>query len=241
MKIIGFEFYRGPSMIDGSPIVAIATLKSANSKTGDMVQTWIMRADKEPHTAVADGTDTAVCGDCPLKPSKSGICYVLTFQGPLRIFRSYKNGRYPQLHEPTEYRQHFLQNRMVRLGAYGDPAAVPIDIWTDLLGGTKGHTGYTHQWRTIPAITRYCQASCDTVADVIDATAAGHKVFFVVPTGSNRRTLQRKTGALLHDCPAVTGRKSTTCSACGLCNGKKAHIVIDAHGSGANKLLQEVI
>lgn len=34
--------YRGPSLIDGQPIVAIAIAKSRNTKTGDMVQTYIL-------------------------------------------------------------------------------------------------------------------------------------------------------------------------------------------------------
>ena len=34
----GFVMYDGPSAIDGAPIVVIATLKSSNRKTGDMVQ-----------------------------------------------------------------------------------------------------------------------------------------------------------------------------------------------------------
>ena len=49
-----FIFYRGPSMLDGAPIVAIAT-DSSNSKTGGMVQTWILRADIDPVTAARNG------------------------------------------------------------------------------------------------------------------------------------------------------------------------------------------
>jgi len=235
MKPTGFIFYRGPSELDGSPIVGIATLKSTNVKTGNMVQTWIMRDDVEPHIATRSDLDKAVCGDCPLRPSESGVCYVLTFQGPLAIYRAYKAGRYPDF---TLAPGPEVTGRMVRLGAYGDPAAIPQSAWTNLLEHAKGWTGYTHQWRRFPWLRDYCQASCDNPTDVRDASADGWKVFYVVPPNTDRRTLQRETGQLLHDCPAVTGRKSTTCNACGLCNGRRAHIVIDAHGARANNILE---
>ena len=41
----GFIIYDGPSMLDGEPIVAIATMKTSNRKTGEMVQVWILRSD----------------------------------------------------------------------------------------------------------------------------------------------------------------------------------------------------
>jgi hypothetical protein len=54
----GYILYQGPSAIDGKPIVVIATgfaSKSNNGKTGDMIQTWIIRQDIAPHLAVKSG------------------------------------------------------------------------------------------------------------------------------------------------------------------------------------------
>ena len=60
-----FVFYRGPSMLDGAPIVAIATIaRTSNVKTGAMVQTWIMRADTNPIDAARHGLDSSICGTC---------------------------------------------------------------------------------------------------------------------------------------------------------------------------------
>ena len=67
----GVVLYRGPSLLDGKPIVCIATglrSPSGNPKTGPMVQTWIMREDVAPHTAQKSGEDSSVCGDCALRP-----------------------------------------------------------------------------------------------------------------------------------------------------------------------------
>ena len=67
----GVILYEGPSVIDGAPIVAIATgLKSpsSNDKTGTMVQVWILRADVAPHEAQKTGADESICGNCPMRP-----------------------------------------------------------------------------------------------------------------------------------------------------------------------------
>jgi hypothetical protein len=70
------EVWRGPSPIDGAPIVMImtglsrlASEQSKNRKTGPMVQTHIVRQDMAPVVAMMNGADRAICGDCPLRPS----------------------------------------------------------------------------------------------------------------------------------------------------------------------------
>lgn len=70
------EVWRGPSPIDGAPIVMImtglsrkASEQSKNTKTGPMVQTHIVRQDMAPVVAMMSGADRAICGDCPLRPS----------------------------------------------------------------------------------------------------------------------------------------------------------------------------
>lgn len=63
--------YDGPSIIDGKPIVVILTGladSSANGKTGNLVQSFIIRSDVEPHTALKTGDDVSVCGLCPHRP-----------------------------------------------------------------------------------------------------------------------------------------------------------------------------
>src|SRR3954466_15325394 len=64
----GVILYRGPSLLDRSPIVCIAVgLRdtSKNGKTGDMVGTYILADGRlDPIVAMAKGKDAAVCGDC---------------------------------------------------------------------------------------------------------------------------------------------------------------------------------
>ena len=43
---------------------------------------------------------------------------------------------------------HLFENKVIRLGSYGDPVAVPFDTWTEILKVAKGNLSYTHQWKT---------------------------------------------------------------------------------------------
>src|SRR5947209_6081657 len=92
----GVILYRGPSMLDGKPIVVVATgLKEAseNVKTGAFVQTYILADNgQSPLLSAYDGSDASVCGDCPHRPQeqadgtrKLGSCYVNLNQGPRSV------------------------------------------------------------------------------------------------------------------------------------------------------------
>ena len=236
----GFIFYRGPSMLDGSPIVAIATgiagRKSRNEKTGGgLVQTWIMRDDMSPVEAVNNGGDAAICGDCPHRgtvvdgKNKGRSCYVTVFQAPLVVWKSAQRGLYPVM--TAQEAGDTLEGRMVRLGSYGDPAAVPFEVWQTMLARVTAKTGYTHQWRVAPAMKAYAMASCDTEADYQEAVAAGWRTFRV--RRSTEPVLAREV-----ICPASkeAGNK-TSCDACKACGGltakARANIVIMAHGAAS--------
>ena len=43
--------YNGPSLLDGKPIVVIATYSDRNTKTGKVLQTYIIRSDISPLNA----------------------------------------------------------------------------------------------------------------------------------------------------------------------------------------------
>ena len=139
----GYVLHEGPSPFDGQPIVSIATLHSSNRKTGDMVQTWILPRDQHPLDAVKTGQDSCICGQCPHRGSGTKrTCYVNVGQAPANIWRTYKAGGYA----PISSYEEAVQGRVVRFGAYGDPAFMPITVVANLLMFAKGHTGYTHQW-----------------------------------------------------------------------------------------------
>jgi hypothetical protein len=234
----GFTIYQGPSMIDGTPIVAIALLGSSNRKTGNMVQTYILRQDMRPVQAVQTGADVAICGDCKHRPSNGGACYVVVAQGPTVVFKTWVAGKYPAATATEVGAQ--VAGRMVRLGTYGDPAAVPAEVWENLTALAAGRTGYTHQWRN-PAlsadhrarIVRLCMASVDNALEATEARAQGMRYFRI-------RTADEVVGQGEFVCPAsAEGGMRKLCTTCGACNGTTkstgASPVIIVHGNKASR------
>jgi hypothetical protein len=234
----GLILWEGRSLIDGAPLVCIAVglaSKSTNRKTGGMLQTYILRADVSPVEAVKTGADASICGECPHRGNGDGsgrTCYVNVGQGPGSVWRTYRAGKYPR----AENRAAIFEagrGRMVRLGTYGDPAAVPVHVWQALTHGATGWTGYTHQWReSIGAPLRgLCMASADSEQDAADAHAAGWRTFRVALPNAP----ERLAGEAI--CPASEeAGKKLTCATCGACNGangRRGSIVIQAHGGFA--------
>jgi hypothetical protein len=234
----GAVIWRGPSLLDGAPIVVIATglgsRASRNEKTGGLIQTWIIREDVSPVDAVNSGADASVCGACPHRGevidgrNVGRSCYVTVFQAPLNVWKTYKRGGYPLV--PWQDVAALFAGRGVRVGSYGDPAAVPVDFWTVALDRASYWTGYTHQWRTASvAFARLIMASCDSAEDRADAKAMGYRTFRVTPKGEAPAPREVT-------CPASeeAGNK-TTCDACRACGGlsakAKADIVIAIHGA----------
>ena len=227
----GAVLYQGPSNFDGKPIVVIAVWSSKNSKTGDMLQTYILRSDIDPRDANKWGEDESICGQCQhrgtptLDPTKAlaeeRTCYVTMGQGPLIVFNEFIAGKYP----PASPRA-VGAGRRVRIGTYGDGAAAPDYVWSELLSEAEGHTAYSHNGGDPQ---RY-MVSADTLAQAQGAWANGYRTFRVVRDVSEIR----KHEVL---CPASTAAgHTTTCAACLLCGGtsvKAKSIAIPAHGSGA--------
>ena len=93
--------YKGPSVIDQKPIVAIAMYSKANTKTGPVVQTYILVDGMSPLEASKTGADVSICGDCIMrgdtttdpkrKQAKNRRCYVNLGQGPTIVYKSYIN------------------------------------------------------------------------------------------------------------------------------------------------------
>jgi hypothetical protein len=57
--------YKGPSRIDGAPIVVLATYSNRNTKTGAVVQTYILREDINPLEAARRAQTLAFAAHVP--------------------------------------------------------------------------------------------------------------------------------------------------------------------------------
>lgn len=225
-KTTGVVFYKGPSMIDGRPIVAIATnlvTKSNNIKTGDMINTYILRADISPLLAKEKNYDFSICGDCVHREFNS--CYVNVGQGVTSVYNAYINDSYTKLNADNIT---LFANKNVRIGSYGDPSAVPYDAWSLILEHSKGWTGYTHQWKNCDhRFMNIIMASVDTEDEYKKAQKMGWRTF---------RTKLDKNELMDNEisCPAsIEFGQKTNCNRCKLCRGnnvKAKSIAINVHG-----------
>jgi hypothetical protein len=221
----GFVMYAGPSVLDRQPIVVIATMKSSNDKTGDMVQVWILRSDIDPVAASKIGADISICGNCLHRHFNKGACYVNLGQAPLAVYKSYKAGKYPAF-DPQLHSRYFT-GRKIRLGAYGDPAAAPYEIMQSLTELGSEHTGYTHQIagkQFDPRFLSLCMVSADSPKQAKKYQSLGAKTFRIAAEGDKLTNNELQ-------CPNQS--TGIQCIDCLLCDGSKRNIVAVVHGSRA--------
>jgi hypothetical protein len=238
-----FSVPNGYTLFETESIAVIATglkRKSANVKTGAMVQVWILNRADSPVISVKNGSDQNVCFDCVHRGTdgfKDRTCYVNVAQGPNAVWKAYRAGNYPFL--PIDRYAEVFQGRTVRLGAYGEPVLIPMPIIEALTSASKGWTGYTHQWRNpqFQSYRAYVMASCDRVQDSIDAKSMGWRHFRVRTSAQ-----ELLPGEIM--CPASEeSGKRTTCEKCKLCSGSRGprearkNIAIIVHGIGAKNFV----
>jgi hypothetical protein len=234
----GYVVYEGPSLLTGAPIVAILRFgKTRNAKTGPSAQLWILRADIDPVTASQSGRDDAICGTCPFMGiaregrAEGNGCYVAKIFAPLAIWRAYKNGSYPVATDAMLADK--LAGKFLRLGAYGDPVALPATLSVKLIGLADRHTAYTHSWLESHAheYKTFLMASCQSPRGAARAQALGWQTFRV----------KREGDALAPNeiaCPAsAEAGYRLDCSTCNVCRGAhrpgKVNVAINAHGPRA--------
>lgn len=223
----GYVVYQGPSAINGEEIVAIVTMGSDNPKTGDMTQLWILSANESPLAASKSGGDSSVCGGCTLRHHLDGACYVNIGLAPEQIWKSWKRGIYPVL---ADNDLDLLDEKPMRLGAYGDPAALPMGLLQKLTVYAPNHTSYSHQWMDASdELKEISMASVESIEGYQEATSQGWRTYRII----------EEAGALMEGeimCPAITN--GTQCADCKLCSGnaiKAKNIAIPAHGSRKGK------
>jgi hypothetical protein len=252
--------FDGVSRIDNKThilgILTGVTKPTTNSKTGPMAQLWIIREDM-PHgkslSTPYDGTeergwpgarpdmmDAAVCGGCPFAAGQG--CYVTT-QPTASIWKARHS--YPRETLDTLVPLLIAQHRRgvlagLRLGAYGDPVALPIELVEELVGrlesvrNTFAITGYTHAWQAAyrlpnqeapdPRWKRYLMASCHHAKDSQTAYADGWRPYVILPRGNPDEVLASARAAGVALCPASDeANNRLTCATCGGCDGRRGN------------------
>lgn len=228
----GSIIFRGPSKIDGQPIIVVAVWSSKNRKTGDMLQTYILRSDLPPLEANKLGEDYSICGNCALrgtptldptkKQAEGRACYVVLGQGPTVVWNGLQRGIYPD-YTNRQQRRALGRGRMVRIGTYGDGAAAPKYVWDDLLFEAEGHNAYSHNGGD----PRIYMQSADTLPQAQAAWSSGFRTFRLVRDVSD---IVRHNEIL---CPSSRGVQCVDCRLCGGTQVKAKSIAIVVHGNGA--------
>lgn len=193
-------------------LVAIATANSDNSKTGPMIQIWIMSKLVHPVESRRTGHDaTLQCQGCPYASNQG--CYVSPL-ALMAIWRAYKDDSYSHLQFGSPEWNAFFDGASVRLGAYGNPSMLPIAMLEDITSRAYMHTGYMHDWNIMPvelakAYGRYLMASCEP-SNVQFAQNLGLRTFTVVSEVHSDRSLGIE---------CLSDAKGMQCADCGLCDG----------------------
>lgn len=241
--------YEGPSLLDGKPIVLLVQMGSRNTKTDNMVQTFILRSDIDPISASRTGEDYSICGDCVMRGiphdgnsgwAKKRGCYVNLLHGPNGKYQTYKKGGYTKI-DDLVFMAGLLKNQDVRVGSYGDPSAIPNHVWETILSEVNMWTGYTHS-KNNPYPEKY-MSSVETKSQMLSEMAKGNRTFRVI------MAIDEVVKGKEILCPASKeAGYRTTCKACKLCNGnqsKAKSIAIVAHGNGkkhaANEIQEDVL
>lgn len=249
---LGFVMYEGPSLIGQGDVAAVATLNSVNRKTGNMVQVWILPRHQGTLEAVRAGDNSAACGSCPLMgvpyqeevtrsdgevytviKLRNRVCYVNLGRLDSTVVKAYEKGRYATYNRRIHER--WLRGRDIRLGAYGDPAAIPDHLIIYLATVGSGYTGYSHQLFALEEeraslLAKYLMASCHTPAQHAEAVRRGWRPFTIVS-----KNQPQPMDAI--ECPFYT--HGIQCEDCQLCQGlqKEAKpIFVRAHAAVARNL-----
>ena len=202
--------FRSMSALTKTPVEILTVFTgfkgSANRKTGNMVQSYILVADVEPVTAWKDGDDVAICGTCALRYTGKPACYVNKGHDPYAVWHACKRGSYLEVGVDVTFEEAiaFISGYKVRYGAYGDPSAAP-----HIFGALQSHTGYTHQWKTSD-LEEECMASVETVYQKRKANEKGWRTYRIVHDAS-----ELEEDEIM--CPYPT----VQCVDCKLCGGAK--------------------
>lgn len=224
-NLTGYVLWTGPSRLNPSrEVAAIVTLKSKNRKVGKIPQVWILDTGEAPNVAYKLGGDAfrAMCGDCKHGGAAVKSCYVSWGKAPLSVWRKYHRGGYDRA-PLSVWRK--LRSVGVRMGAAGDPAALPLAI-TRIL---RPATAYTHQWNKAEhqGLARWAMASVDTPEEKEMSRKLGWRAFQVILPQD-----PRPKDSII--CP--TEYREIQCQDCRLCSGTSRaakSIQIPVHGPTA--------
>ena len=167
-------------------------------------------------------------------------CYVIVSQAPTIIFKAYKRGLYCEA--TPEQAAKYVLGRALRIGAYGDSAALPIGVVEPLADAADTVTNYTHSgcydMSRAKQLAQFTMLSADNLKQAERYWKSGARTFRVSSDWTLIDGVRRLNDIADGEsqCPKTIS-KQVSCVGCGLCDGLKrgikSSIVAPSHGNGA--------
>lgn len=251
----GRIIYKGPNHMpggNGEEIIAIMTFGSKNMKTGDLWTVFyfpssvlkIPMQDGNLLKFIQSGGDQGVCIGCIHGSKGDGDCYTFLGlnKGPARMIQSLQariNRGENVFLDPMALTNLLEEWKpMVRLGGYGDPVSMPLDLLELIVEKAGSIVGYTHTWNRMndpiqrAKYARFLMASVDTEMQAVYAQAKGWRTFRVGQKGQKMMKSE-------FNCPASKEMKAKIgktilCNQCKKCNGNLSvakNVFILSHGA----------
>jgi len=264
-EFTALKVWQGVSAFDGKEIMAVLSnyaTNSDNKKIGlPFCQLYTLPVGVVPNVGFQEKHPT-VCGSCT---HLGNGCYV-QWQWLLNLYNCTKD-QVPYFDSDKGQRLivDLVKDQLIRIGAAGDPMALPFWLVKRLVSVSKAHTSYTHAWMNLDLVDSVepcpyddemiqtwqdiCMASVDSPAEYDAARALGWRTFRTLRggldsswvRGSNGKDRFLESSQLLKgevECLADSHKK--TCADCMLCDGtrrsmKIRNVVIGTHGSNMYK------
>ena len=167
-------------------------------------------------------------------------CYVIVSQAPTIIYKAYQRGLYREA-TPDEAAQ-YVRGRALRIGAYGDSAALPIGVVAPIAGAADTVTNYTHSgcydMTRAKQLAQFTMLSADNLKQAKRYWKTGARTFRVSSDWELVDGVRRVNDIAPDEsqCPKTISKR-VTCETCGVCDGLKRgiknSIVAPSHGNGA--------
>ena len=167
-------------------------------------------------------------------------CYVIVSQAPTIIYKAYQRGLYREA-TPDEAAQ-YVRGRALRIGAYGDSAALPLGVVEPISDAADTVTNYTHSGcytrSRAKQLAQFTMLSADNLKQAKRYWKTGARTFRVSSDWELVDGVRRVNDIAPDEsqCPKTISKR-VTCETCGVCDGLKRgiknSIVAPSHGNGA--------
>lgn len=179
--------------VDEPPQVAVKTGLDA-SVCGDCLRRFSVRFAR-PESAGRQPDEVACPGDCrrctlcepgdgrnvyQVEHGTPGRCYVIPWQVP-KLMHEVHGLKEPDL-EGARIAIVKARKR-VRISAYGDPTAIPLSVWDELVPWSRWGPTYTRRWRVSREWAGRAMASVESVAEADEAHEQGWRTYRVGARG----------------------------------------------------------